>query len=214
MLLSKWIKAPDASKIDYAKIVSEITGVPRTTIIRAKKIHGLASAKLKEEIRAGDISISKAYDKIVEAEKQKKKTEKIDKRKRDFEKNNFALNEIETLLSKELLGSTIGFKGKEIKASVVQKKNRSMLYAVSYHHEIFYLRVYYQTFEAEEGPEHFTVFLMHEGMDFKVPKGAGVLTVNPLGNIKLVKKCQAAKVVSEQQELKLLRSMIMENLAG
>ena len=74
--LSKWIRVPDDSKIDYAKVVSELTGVPRTTIIRAKKLHNKASDKLKHEIRAGDISISKAYEKIVKEEKTKRPFQK------------------------------------------------------------------------------------------------------------------------------------------
>ncbi len=208
-LLSRWIKAPNDSKIDYAQIVSEITGVPRTTIIRAKKIHALASNGLKEGIRAGDISISKAYEKIVEDEKQKKNSERIEKRKKDFEKKVIPIKEIEAHLSHKLLADVLGLNKSDVNISVLQRSKNSLLYALKKGKELHYLRVSYQDTKPTAGLENFLIYLTHEGTDFTPPKGAGLLTISPVGKLKLIKKCNGVAPLSEKSELALLRSLVV-----
>lgn len=211
-LLSKWITAPEDKKIDYAKIVSEITGVPRTTIIRAKKLYNNASDELKYEVRSGDTSISKAYEKVVEEEKKQKQYQKLAKRKNDFAKNLFQMKEIEGFLNDKIIAETLGFKVDSLKISVVKRNKYDLLYAVVRGQSLNYLNVLYQNPKGVKIPSNFVVHLVHEDTDFIPSKEEGLLSIYPNGKLKVIKKCVDAISISEEEELKLLRSLVMDGI--
>lgn len=211
-LLSIWIKAPEDAKIDYAKIVSEITGVPRTTVIRAKKLYNNASDELKYEVRSGDISISKAYEKVVSQEKQKKQSDRLAKRKDDFSKNLFQIKEIEDILSPKLVAQVLGLRAGGLKVSVVKKDGQGLLYAVAQNSKLTYLEVIYQNLNVAVSLANYVVYIVHKGTDFTPPKNAGLISIDPTGRTKLLGKCGKAKPLSEKNELELLRSLLISKL--
>lgn len=210
--LSKWIKVSGDTKIDYAKIVSELTGVPRTTIIRAKKLHNKASEKLKYEIRAGEVSISKAYEQIVEQEKIDKQSERAEKRKNNFKKHIFQIKEIEQFLSPKVLAKVLGLNTTGQDITVIQKTKNSLLYALNQGKAIDYVRVFYQSKILPKGLENYVIYILHEGNDFVPPENIGFVSIDPTGKLKVVNKCSYKVKISTQNELKLLRSVVIEGL--
>ncbi|UZR96565.1 ParB/RepB/Spo0J family partition protein [Chondrinema litorale] len=210
-LLSKWIKAPETDKIDYAEVVSDLTGVPRTTIIRAKKLHNQADDELKGLIRAGDISISKAYQQLVDVEKQLKKEAQIRQRAEDFQQALFSIKEIENFLKPKLILNAVGKNAKSsVRINLLERTNESLLFALIEDDQIEYVRVFYNLPKQSTSAAfaNRNIYILHENSKLKTSKKDALLTINPEGVIAMEQKSTEIYELEPMQELEMLRKAV------
>jgi len=211
-LLSKWIKAPDIAKIDYAEIVSEITGVPRTTVIRAKKLYYSATEDVKEGIRAGDISISKAYQELIKADKEKKKAGQTARNKRNLTNAPLSIKDLESVLDSKILRNCIGIGHSSCTFKLVQKSKAALLYVVVVDGILNYVKVLSGKMNKNKDFANFLIYISHEKKRGQTPKNDGLIGVNSNGSLKIIEKCKGFKGLTTEQELTILRSIVVDRL--
>ena len=94
--------------------------------------------------------------------------------------------------------------------TVIQKTKNSLLYALNQGKAIDYVRVFYQSKILPKGLENYVIYILHEGNDFVPPENIGFVSIDPTGKLKVVNKCSYKEGLSIQNELKLLRSVVIE----